>query len=88
MVMPRDGCTSPGRLYDETTMSRSSATQDLRKAQILGRLLTAWEKKPLMKLSSLLTQATRGRTLGLTGTEDTELCEAVERFVLLSPEGD
>lgn len=68
---------------------RSSMTIDVRKALMLERLLKAWEKRPELGLGQLLAGALTSAApesfvlAHLLRVSDSELAEAVEKFVLM-----
>lgn len=66
----------------------STLRNDTRKALFLERLARAWDKRPDLHFGELLRNAlASGPPLLLHERTDTEIVEAVERYVLIGPTG-
>jgi len=63
-----------------------SVTQpnEVHRALLLGRIAKAWDKRPDLSFGEILAASIDDTALGIM--TDTEIAEAIERFVLLGPD--
>ena len=66
----------------------STLRNDTRRAVLLARIATSWDKRPGLTLGQLLREALRGmpgieKIEDLASLDDAQIAEAIERFVLL-----